>query len=183
MSFQRWQVWLVPAAGALVLVSSLTPWWTLDIADGGALAEGGTGSVTAWETSGWWPVAVTIGLLVAVTWTGWRLTRGEVPGRVSGLLALASLAPIVLCVHQWRGIQPPPPLPEPDAAPELSATAYIQRGDPFTTPGLDPDHLFRVEGGLVPQGPGWGLYAGIACLAMLAIALTLNAARPRSRRS
>ncbi|MEV0566617.1 hypothetical protein [Dactylosporangium sp. NPDC050588] len=182
MRLKHWRVWPVPVAGALVLVSSLTPWWTLDIADGGALAEGGIGAVTAWETSGWWPVAVTIGLLIAVTWTGWRLARGEVPGRVSGMLALASLAPIVLCVRQWRGIQPPP-LPEPDTAPELSATAYIHRGDPFTTPGLDPDHLYLDEGGLVPQGPGWGLYAAIACLALLTVALTLNAARPGSRRA
>jgi hypothetical protein len=168
--------WLVPAAGALVLASSLAPWWVLHLADGGELRPGtGPGAVTAWQTGGWWPVAVAGALAVAVVWTGWRLFRGAVPGQVRGLLVLLSLAPVTLCVQQWRSIPSRPAPAAPAGRPTgLSVSATIQPGDSFTAAGLDPDRLYVDGSRLCGQGPGWGLYAGLGCLALLTVALLLS---------
>jgi len=176
MSHARWRSWVVPAAGALLLASSFAPWWVLKLADGGRLAQDGThlAAVSAWQASGWWALAVAIALAVAVVWTGWRLMIGGVPGWLCGLLILVSVAPIMLAVHQWRSITPPPELP-PGPPAELSVSAYLRSGDDFTHPGIDPHRLYLVDGSSLSwEGPGWGLYAGVTCLVLVTVALLVS---------
>jgi hypothetical protein len=85
----------------------------------------------------------------------------------------------MLAVHQWRSITPPPELPSGPPA-ELSVSAYIRSGDEFPHPGIDPHRLFLVDdSSLSWEGPGWGLYAGVACLVLVTLALLVSAEADR----
>jgi len=180
MSHLQWRSWCVPAAGALILASSFAPWWVLNLAAGGHLADdhgSHLGAISAWQAPGRWALAVALALAIAVFWTGWRLFAGAVPDWLRGLLILASAAPIALAVHQWQSIPPLPPLPSsPPPEAELSVSDVIRRGDEFTHPGLDPHHLYRDDdSSLSWQGPGWGLYVGTAGLVLLTVSLMASA--------
>jgi hypothetical protein len=181
MSHSSWRSWCVPVAGVLILAGSFGPWWVLKLAAGGRLADdygSHLGAVSAWQASGRWALAVGLALAVAVVWTGWCLFSGGAPDWLRGLLILISVAPIVLVVHQWQSIPPPPPLPSLPQAAEFSLTAEIRPGDEFTDPGLDPHQLYRGgRSSLSKQGPGWGLYVGTAGLVLLTAGLLINPGR------
>lgn len=72
VSHSSWRSWAVPEAGALVLASSIGPWWVLRLAAGGRLAEdygSHISAFSAWRAPGWWAPAVALALAIAALWT------------------------------------------------------------------------------------------------------------------
>jgi len=177
MSHSLWRSWWIPVAGALILAGSFGPWWVLELAPGGRLADdhgSQLDAVSAWQGPERWTRAVGLALAVAVVWTGWRVLAGGVPDWVRGVLILVSVAPIVLTVQEWRSIPPFLPLP-PTPRVELSVDYVARPGEAFTHPGIDPDRLYRNDASVLSrQGPGWGLYAGTAGLVLLTAGLLVS---------
>jgi hypothetical protein len=118
-------------------------------------------------------------------WISWRLARRVVPNSLRGLLAVASLAPIALAVNHWRTLRhtrvtvsvpggffylvPGHPISEHDPHILTMMTVILQPPAKYLNPGPVT---------FTHQGPGWGVYAGIACLALVTIAF-LVAGNPR----
>jgi hypothetical protein len=158
--------WPPTLASLLVLGASLLPWFRTGWADGDGWA---TNSATAWESSTWWAAAVTACLLA----TGVGMT-GLRPGRYGAALrwsaACIAAGAVAVTAVTWVRLSPL----DMDAEMGWSTAGTESRnvGD------IVRDELVLIQIDGLTQQVGWGLYAGLAAMAVLTTVLVARAARP-----
>jgi hypothetical protein len=149
----RWQDLAVGVAGLAVLVSSLTPWYVSGWAGPGP-DDYHTSTANAWQSSTWWSVGVLIALLA----TGWRLLTHRLPW-LPPLGALLGLGDVVWI---WSRIGPIP------------TTRGWAASGPNVGYGVVRDELFRLHEPGRDLDTGWGLYLGVAVLGLLTLLLVVS---------
>ncbi|WP_092555649.1 hypothetical protein [Actinoplanes derwentensis] len=157
--------WPLVLAGLLVLGASLLPWFRTGWADGDGWA---TNSATAWESSTWWAAAATACMLA----TGVGLA-GLRPGQYGAALrwfaaGLAAGAVVVTAVT-WMRLSPL------DTGGGMGWSAADAESRNVGDIVRDDLVLIRIDG--LIQQVGWGLYAGLAAMVILATVLVARAAR------
>jgi hypothetical protein len=148
----RWQDLAVGGAGLAVLVSSLTPWYVSGWAGPGP-EDYHTSTADAWQSSTWWSVGVLIALLA----TGWRLVTHRLPW----LPPLAAVLGLGVVVWIWSRIGPIPP-----------TRGWAESG-PDSGYGVVRDELFRLHEPGRDLDTDWGLYLGAAMLGLLTLLLAV----------
>ena len=169
MTWRRWRDWWVPAVGALVLATSVMPWY-------GTQRAAGSGSgrhmeqryMSAWEASSLWSAAMVLSAAATVAWLLWRLVRGGVPIAGRLVLALLPLTSIILIAKQWRQRRPF------DAVynhPRSTISMHVSPSDPVPWPTTVRDHLLILHQPGMSMDVRWGAYAGLAAVSLLILAL------------
>jgi hypothetical protein len=165
---------LVPAAGLLVLVSSVLPWWVLRVrvgSDNGAHYETHYG--TAWRMSSRWSTAVLLAAGAAAIWVLWRLVRGRVPLPVLLALLAAGGFALYLTVAQLLDVKDF----TSGVTREVVTIAPVSKPttDPFVAGWMERDHLRSYHHSpYLYAGFSDGCWIGLAAMVLVVVALILT---------
>jgi hypothetical protein len=161
--------WPIAGAAALILVTSVLPWFRTRF----AVNEGwASRSASAWQASSWWGAAVLLCLLATAVglagaaqqpWALHPVTRW-VAVALSGVATAAT-------TMTWKAI------PALDSGGHgfgwfSTETSTSNVGD------IVRDHLVLVHHDGLTQDVTWGLYAGLAAMVLLTGLLVMGATRP-----
>jgi hypothetical protein len=154
---------MIAAATAVVAGASLLPWYRSGWAVG---ADGyDTWSASAWEASTVWSIAVGLGLLAGLAGL-WLAGR---PGPLRFAPAVLALAGLALAVWGWWRI---PVVDLSDVEAGWTEAPTLEVDTPFGQ--LLRDNLVRLHIDGLDFDVAWGLYAGLAALALLTVTLVVR---------
>ncbi|MBU2664976.1 hypothetical protein KOI35_15845 [Actinoplanes bogorensis] len=164
----RRSVWLVGGPAVLVLLSSFLPWWSI------TKRSWVTETVTAWQASTRWTVAIALCLVAALVWLGARRFRNPVPTAL-WLTTLAMVGFSIYLTLDQRADVSHKPLPSQVGAPTmelvmpngLTTIAFADLRDVRIT----RDDLREYNIGEVVTGPARGYHAGLTAMILLGLSL------------
>jgi hypothetical protein len=173
MVWDKVRAYLVPVAGALLLVASFLPWFAFDLPVAAPYSFSGT--KTAWQASWMWCVALLVAFAATGVWLLFRQDYGGVPRAARNALLAIMLGALGLTV--WQAVHVVPV----DSRVLVVAAVGVSDDAPRWYP---PEFALRdrpmdveLEGGL-----GWGFPVGLAAMALLALAMVTTAGGPEPDR-